>query len=197
MAEIKVDLWVVTTVDISGVPHVAVTSSRDDAISNFLQITYLFIHAAPNEKFTVVGDDFDAALTGMHLIWEMDGAPLCVASVSRPASIGNQEGYVPEERDKKNFVDLATEIQAAINMMTGRLDKKEIEKLQHSSAVLHLVHSMAETMIEDERSDRENRVEAVSPRKAKKTWSEMAEVRQYLQMTAIVQGCTPGNGKIR
>ena len=187
MAELSVELWAVTEIDISGVPHIAVSTSRDQAISHFLQLAYLFAHAAPDQTFKVVGDDFDAALTGLHLIWDSEAGPLCVANLTRPGSLGSEPGWAPAERGNKEFSAIAAEIQAALDLAAGDLDPAEVERLGYSSAAMALGGGLAEEMLDHEHpSD----AKPVSKTHAKKIWKEMGSVRQYVQMLARVSGGT-------
>jgi len=188
MPELDIELWAVTEIDISGVPHIAVTSSRDQAISHFFQMTYLFVHAAPEQKFRVIGDDDDAALTGLHLIWDHEAGALCVASLTRPGSIGSQPGWAPVERAKKEFTEIAAEVQAALDLTAGKLAPNEVERLSFSSAAVALGRELAEEMLANERSAD---IKPVTPARAKKIWAEMAGVRQYVQMMARIVGNDP------
>jgi hypothetical protein len=118
MAELSIELWAVTEVDISGVARTAVSTSRDQAIAHFLQLAYLFAHAAPDQQFKVVGNDYDAALTGLHLIWASEAGPLCVASLTRPGSIGAEPGWAPRSR-----ADASRCAEGGVS--SGRLRKRE------------------------------------------------------------------------
>ena len=184
MPELNIELWAVTQIDISGVPQLAVTSSRDQAISHFLKMVYLFAHAAPDQKFKVIGDDDDAALTGLHLIWDHEAGALCVASLTRPASIGSEPGWAPLERAKKDFADIAEEIQAALDLTAGKLAPDEVERLSFSSAAMALGRELAAEMLAEER---QADIKPVTQARAKKVWTEMAGVRQYIQMMARVR----------
>lgn len=190
MAELCIELWAVTKTDLSGVSHVAVSSSRDQAVSHFMQTVYLFIHAAPDEKFTIVGDDWDAALTGLHLIWESEKATICVASLTRPGSIGSNPGYAPPAMSKRSFVDIADELKAAIAFGSNSLSPNDIERLKHSSAAMVLGRFLAEELlVPDESVDHKK----VSLATAKRMWSSMGSVDQYIQMTAVVRSGDNGN----
>lgn len=185
MTELNIELWAVTEIDITGVPHIAVTSSRDQAISHFFQMTYLFAHAAPDQKFKVIGDDYDAALTGLHLIWDHEAGALCVASLTRPGSIGSEPGWEPVKRERKEFAEIAEEIQAALDLTAGKLAPDEVERLSFSRASMALGRALAEEMLAEEQSAE---IKPVTQARAKKIWAEMAGVRQYVRMMARVCG---------
>ena len=185
MADLKIELWAVTKTDLSGVTHVSVTSSRDEAVSHFMHSVYLFMHAAPDQRFVVVGDDYDAALTGLHLIWTSDDVSISVASVTRPASIGSNPGYVPFMTADKPFVDLADEMNAAIAQVHGKLDVREIESLKFSSAAMAMGRYLAEELVEPDDSIEHKKV---SQAKAKRMWTDMKDVDQYVSMMAVVRG---------
>lgn len=180
MAELSIDLWAVTEINISGVPQVVVSTSRDQAISHFMEMAYLFAHAAPDQRFKVVGDDDDASLTGLHLIWDNESAPWCVASLTRPGSIGSDPGWAPTERGAKEFTAIAAEIQAALELKAGKLDQAEIERLSFSSAAMALGRPLAVEMLDPEEPSDEPK--PVTRARAKKIWDEMKSVRQYIQM---------------
>lgn len=185
MADLKIELWAVTETDLSGVTHVSVTSSRDEAVSHFMLSVYLFKHAAPDQNFVVVGDDYDAALTGLHLIWRSEDISISVASVTRPASIGSNPGYIPFETGEKSFVDLADEMNAAAAHVHGKLDPEEIERLKFSSAAMAMERYLAEALIEPDESIEHKKV---SQAKAKRMWTAMKGVDQYVSMMAVVRG---------
>lgn len=184
MADLEIELWAVTHVEISGVAHTAVTTSRDQAISHFFQQVYLFVHAAPDQKFRVIGDDYDAALTGLHLIWELEDGAISVASLTRPASIGSESGWEAVKRSNKEFSEIAAEVQAALDMTAGKLDAEEIERLSFSSAAMALGRDLAEEILSGEQED----IKPVTQARAKRIWAEMAGVRQYVRMMARVCG---------
>lgn len=185
MTDLKIELWAVTQTDLSGVTHVSVTSSRDEAVSHFMHSVYLFKHAAPDENFVVVGDDYDAALTGLHLIWKSDDVSISVASVTRPASIGSNQGYVPFFTGEKSFFDLADEMNAAIALVHGKLDPEDVERLKFSSAAMAMGRYLAEALIEPDESLEHKKV---SQAKAKRMWTGMKDVDQYISMMAVVRG---------
>ena len=185
MADLSIELWAVTETDLSGVTHVAVTSSRDEAVSHFMQSVYLFMHAAPEQKFIVVGDDADAALTGLHLIWKGDELDTSLASVTRPASITSKPGYVPFAAGDASFADVAAEINAAIELNHGRLEPHEIRQLAHSSAAMTLFTPLAEELSKLGETVEHKKV---SKAKAKRMWAAMRDVDQYISMTVVVQG---------
>lgn len=141
------ELWVVSQTDMSGVARTVVSTSRSQAIAHFLRCVYLFMHAAPQDKFRVLGDDRDAVLAGLHLIWEREDVSLCVASLTRPGVIGSDPDWSPTNRETGAFSVLAGEIQAAINLHAGKLDPAEVEQLSHSRAASILYGAITEEMI--------------------------------------------------
>ena len=184
MADLTIELWAVTNTDLSGVTHVSVTSSRDEAVSQFMHSVYLFMHAAPDQRFMVVGDDYDAALTGLHLIWKSDDVSISVASVTRPGSIGSNPGYVPFMTTERSFVDLADEMNAAIAQVHGKLEPEEIERLKFSSAAMAMGRYLAEALIETDESIEHKKI---SQAKTKRMWTAMKDVDQYISMMAVVR----------
>jgi hypothetical protein len=103
------------------------------------------------------------------------------ASVTRPASISSKPGYVPYETGDASFVDLAKEMNAAIAQNHGRLDPQEIERLKHSAAAMALGAPLAKSLLDSEESEKK-----ISQAKAKRMWSAMKGVQQYISMTATV-----------
>lgn len=184
MTDLNIELWAVTNTDLSGVTHVSVTSSRDEAVSHFMQSVYLFLHAAPEQHFVIVGDDYDAVLTGLHLIWKSDDFAISVASLTRPSSIGSNPGYLPFKTSDKSFVDLADEMNAAILQVHGKLESDEIDRLKFSSAAMALGQYLADELLKPDESVEHKKI---SHAKAKRMWTAMKDVDQYISMMAVVR----------
>lgn len=184
---LSADIFVVTVVDISGVPHSVISTSRDEAISYFMSQAYLFAHAAPDQVFRVIGDDFDASLTGLHLIWDAgESGAVAVVSLTRPGSIGSNPGWVAPDHSEKPFTQIGDAIDLALRSNAGSLDASEVRRLQFSRAAMAMRRSLADEMLhtELESEDRPKVTEA----DAKRVWKEMAAVDQFVQMMAVVRG---------
>jgi hypothetical protein len=187
MANLSVEMFAVTVVDLSGVSHVAVTTDRDQAISHFMLQAYLFAHAAPDQTFRVVGGDVDAALSGLHLIWDRkDGAAVELASLSIPGSIGASPGWVAPDYAKKSFFEIGSSLDAALRQHEGKLEPAEVERLRNSRAAFALGRPLAEVLISPD--DADQAPIKVSQATAKRTWDAMASVDQYVEMLARVTG---------
>lgn len=187
-AELKAEsgVFAVTTTDFSGVSHTTITRSRDTALASFFEMTYLLVHAAADGRFTVVGDDDDAVLTGLHLILG-DGQEnsACVLSLTTPGRVVDEPGSISLRKAGQTFTQIASEIQSAIDLHAGKLDEAEVERLKFSEAAFLLGTLLAEEMLNDAR-DAKSAQPAPSETTAKRTWKEMTLVRQSVVMTARV-----------
>ncbi|BDB30500.1 hypothetical protein Tamer19_42740 [Cupriavidus sp. TA19] len=178
------ELWIVSVVDLSGVPKSVVSPSRDEATSQFLHLAYLFVHATPDQRLRVVGDDEDAALTGMHLIWDSDdGGAVCLVSLTRAAVVRSAPGWSAAYRQNQTFASIAAEAQAALDATAGHLDPREVDRLSRSSAVFALNRPLAPLLVAGDERD----VPPIELARARSVWEEMKAVDQYIEMKAVVR----------
>lgn len=180
----NIDLYAITTIDLSGVANVVLATSRDQAISHFMQITYLFAHAASDERFRVVGDDEDASLGGLHLIWETEDNAIEVASLTRPGFVEPQDGWISPKYAQKSFVTIAQALDTALHSAAGTLPPAEVARLRNSRASFALHRPLAGEILSGWAAL--NLPGQVSPAAAKQAWESMASVKQFVGLTALV-----------
>lgn len=180
--------WLVVENDLTGVPHVVASNDRAIAINYFLGVVYLHMHAAPNESFKVVGDDVDAALSGLHLLMQLDDSWVCMAALTQPALIEPQEDYDTLAANAPDFASTAMLIQGAIENNHGKLDQATVEKLSHSLAAMHIYRPLADIIASEEADDCVQPAPEVQRTDIENTWRDMGRVKHMISMTAVVQG---------
>ena len=176
--------WCVTMNDISGVPGVVIAPSRKVAIEHFMQTVYLFLHAAPDQLFRVIGNDDDAALAGLHLVMNVGEAWVCLAALTRPGEIDPDCDLATEAGNAQSFVASASLIQSAIELTQGSLEVNEVERLSHSVAMLKVYRPLADIFAKEVEEVGETQSQE---EKAIKTWDDMASIRHMVSLTATIK----------
>lgn len=151
MPELQRDLWSVTTVDISGFPTVTLAYGADDAISAFLHNTFIFVHLLPDANFRVVGEDDDAALSGLHLIEMGDGdsTSTCLLSLTKPACIELQEGIKGYQcQGEPEFAKIGSELDATVAYYNGRLKESDRTPFIKSHIAFRFFKPMSQAILE-------------------------------------------------
>lgn len=177
------EVWTITTTEISGFPHVEIARDRDQAIAAFMSMVYMFVHVHAG-TYTVVGEDNDVALTGLHLIFKPEGVDLtlCVVSLVSPMVIIPQEGYEPPAPMPAEFTDVAAYLQHALD--GNKPSKAEQERLKQSTVARDWPGGMSLALLETPRSTYLDG--KISPHEARRWWRDMGKVKQWSQGTGRV-----------
>ena len=146
---VATDIWCVTTIDCGGLPTTVLANSRDDAVSHFYHLTYLFLHAAPDMDFMVVGNDDDAALAGLHLLIKTEEGHIPVLSLTKPGQLEKLKGSTIRRHGDRPFVEIAGDLQLVIEDKAGNLSQKDIDGLSRSGPAYALAYSKAEGLAEE------------------------------------------------
>jgi hypothetical protein len=174
----------VTMTDVSGFPHVTIARDRDNAVSAFLRYVYMFANVHKG-RYTVVGNDHDPALRGLHLLYTPmgDETTICVVSVSCPMEIIPQEPWQTPSYRAFGFSDLATEIQASVER--NEPNAAEASRLERSVVAWIWPRALADMMMEANQPS-EKEWMRIPESRSKELWAEMSSVRQWTQGKARV-----------
>ena len=175
------DVWSITMTDDSTYPHVTQAIGRDNAIAAFMSQAYMFVHAHKG-TYSVVGEDNDAGLTGLHLIFQpenVDDVTICAVSLASPMWIESQDGYKAPAWGDLELVGIAAHLQSAID--NTKPSQTERNRLKVCEAALNWPRRLAEELLDGRTSGFE-----VSPAEGRRIWKEMGQVRQWTCGTARV-----------
>ncbi|SRR5581483_3165018 len=180
------ELWVVSLVDFGGLAHSTIAKNRDDAVAAFMSHVYMFVHSFPEAAFRIVGDDDDAALTGLHCLMRLEKEWLCVISVTSPGVIEPQPGSTTFPWGDARFVQIAADIEGAVAKHQSLVSAEERERLRRSTVAVLFPRNGAEALIEAAQENDEP-ADKVSAHRAAQVWNAMGRVRQFVHVTATVR----------
>lgn len=172
-------VWVVLQFGRGRRPSIACSTQLDLAIASFMQTAYITAALFPEETFSIVGDDDDAALQGLCLyIGDVLTAALQpAAGIVRHPRFPSLPGL-----PAPTFAASAPLLLAALSKRT-KVGKRETEKLLHSQVAyswLRDPNQRGPSVTEAEARKR------VSPAQIDAIWDAMASARVMETMTATI-----------
>jgi hypothetical protein len=178
------DLWSITTTDFSGFPTVTLAIGMNNAIATFLQNSFMYVNLLSEAVLRVVGEEDDAALSGLHLIAEGDknSDPTCLMSLVRPQMVELQEGISPFEMSTPpHFVRLGLDLDATLAYFKGRIKETDRIKCVKSLIAHQLMHPFAKEILKGAKPRQH-----VSDEKMNRLWDYMQSVRIWATFTANI-----------